>query len=139
MPFVSHKAEHDAKFNEAVEKALRLVGGAAERRAKETISDMDAVDTGLLRNSITWAVAGQPANTGSYHADTGEGSGSYGGTAPSDGSNPRSVYVGTNVEYAPYVEYGTYKMRARPFLANSIQNFQSEFQEIFKEAFHNFF
>lgn len=24
--------------------------------------------------------------------------------------------VGTNVEYAPYVEYGTYKMKARPFL-----------------------
>jgi len=24
--------------------------------------------------------------------------------------------VGTNVEYAPYVEFGTYKMRAQPYL-----------------------
>lgn len=25
-------------------------------------------------------------------------------------------HVGTNVEYAPYQEYGTYKMKAQPFL-----------------------
>jgi HK97 gp10 family phage protein len=26
------------------------------------------------------------------------------------------VKIGTNVEYAPYQEYGTYKMTARPYL-----------------------
>lgn len=26
------------------------------------------------------------------------------------------AYVGTNVEYAPFVEFGTYKMRAKPYL-----------------------
>ena len=28
--------------------------------------------------------------------------------------------VGTNVEYAPYVELGTHKMAARPFLRNAL-------------------
>lgn len=46
------------------------------------------VDTGRLRNSITHVVA--------------------------DGE--KSVYIGTNVEYGPYVELGTSRQRAQPFL-----------------------
>ena len=44
------------------------------------------VDTGNLRNSITNAV------------------------------DDKSAYVGTNVEYAPYVELGTSRAKAQPFL-----------------------
>ncbi len=29
---------------------------------------------------------------------------------------PNKVIVGTNVKYAPYVEYGTYKMNPQPFM-----------------------
>lgn len=46
------------------------------------------VDTGNLRNSITHAVEG----------------------------SEDAVYVGTNVEYAPYVEMGTRRTAAQPFL-----------------------
>ena len=67
----SNRGEHDRKFDQAVEKALRLVGGLAERRAKETISDMEAVDTGFLRNSITFALDGEPANATEYQDDAG--------------------------------------------------------------------
>lgn len=28
----------------------------------------------------------------------------------------KAVHIGTNVEYAPYVEFGTWKMREQPFL-----------------------
>lgn len=136
--FTSHRDEFDKKFTDAVEKALRLVGGQAERRAKETISDMGAVDTGLLRNSITFAIAGKPANISEYKADVGDGKGNYSGDADSDGDVPRSVYIGTNVYYAPYIEYGTHKMQARPFLSSSIQQFQNEYMDLFKEAFQNF-
>lgn len=136
---ISHMGEHDRKFEEAAKKAMRLVGGQAERFAKETISDMGAVDTGFLRNSITWALAGEPANVGSYQDDSGGQVGKYQGNAPSDsGDNALTVYVGTNVFYAPYVEYGTYKMPARPFMANSIQGHKQEFEDIFKEAFSHF-
>ncbi len=44
------------------------------------------VDTGNLRNSITNAV------------------------------DDKSAYVGTNVEYAPYVELGTSRAKAQPFI-----------------------
>lgn len=137
MAFVSHKGEHDERFKVALEKALGLVGGEAERRAKETISDMGAVDTGFLRNSITWAIAGKTANTGSYTDDAGVQHGSYSWTAPTE-SGDATVYIGSNVEYAPYVEFGTTRMAARPFLASSIQSGQDTYTKIFQQAFEHF-
>lgn len=53
-----------------------------------------SVDTGTLRNSITHEVH----------------------------PNEESVYVGTNIEYAPYVEYGTSKSPAYPFLRPALTN-----------------
>jgi len=135
----SNRSAHDKGFEKAVEKALRLVGGRAERAAKETISDMGAVDTGFLRNSITYALDGESTNTSEYQDDAGNQTGQYGGEAPANGDGTRSVYVGTNVYYAPYVEFGTRKMDARPFLSSSIQGHKSDFEELFKEAFKHFF
>jgi len=135
----SNMGEHDRKLAKAIEKALRYVGGAAERYAKETISDMEAVDTGFLRNSITWALDGEPANVSEYHDDSGMKTGEYEGSTPSEGGSKRSVFIGTNVYYAPYVEYGTYKMDARPFLSSSIQGHKSDFKDLFEEAFRHFF
>lgn len=135
----SNISEHDRKFAKAVEKALRLVGGQAERFAKETISDMGAVDTGFLRNSITWALDGESANVEEYKDDAENQTGAYDGETPKDGKGERSVYIGTNVYYAPYVEYGTSKMQARPFLSTSIQSHKSDFEELFKQAFAHFF
>jgi len=59
------------------------------------------VDTGNLRSSITWEI----------EHDEEEG-GPEGGV---------SAIVGTNVEYAPYVEYGTRYMTARPYLRPSLR------------------
>lgn len=62
------------------------------------------VDTGRLRNSITHAVV----------------------------SRERSVYVGTNVEYGPYVELGTRKRAAKPFLRPAAENHGSQYRSILK-------
>lgn len=136
----SNMPELNRKFEKAVKKALRLVGGQAERAAKELITDMKAVDTGFLRNSITFALADEEANIPVYHDDNeSEGKeGKYNGTAPKDENGEYSVYIGTNVYYAPYIEYGTRKMPARPFLSQSILQNQKEFKELFKDAFDAF-
>ena len=62
------------------------------------------VDTGRLRNSIT-----------NDHDDT-------------------SVIVGTNVEYAPYVEYGTSRQRAQPYLKPSVQDHLEEYKSIIENS-----
>ena len=90
----------------ALEKAkirgLTAIGMTAEGHAKKKITQAKAVDTGRLRNSITFAVSGESANISSYSGDHGEEGGSYSGTAPND--KEKAVYIGTNVEYAPGIE-----------------------------------
>lgn len=60
------------------------------------------VDTGLLRNSIMWKYKD---NEGGH--EDGE---------KLKGYDKNNGYVGTNVEYAPYVEFGTRYQRAQPFM-----------------------
>ena len=66
------------------------------------------VDTGLLRNSLTFALAGKVTKIQDYHGDreskyrpnAGIPSGRYEGTAPEDPKGEYWVFIGTNVEYA---------------------------------------
>jgi HK97 gp10 family phage protein len=67
------------------------------------------VDTGRLRGSIASKVDGDKA------------------------------IVGTNVEYAPYVEYGTGKMRAQPYLRPSIDYNRSNLRRLFEKMFREVF
>ncbi|MCR5271995.1 MAG: HK97 gp10 family phage protein [Lachnospiraceae bacterium] len=88
--FTSHASEVKAAKDAAVTKALEMIGLQAEGYAKENITRVGAVDTGRLRNSITHAAEGDDTEV-----------------------------IGTNVEYAPYIEYGTSKMKERPYLTNT--------------------
>ena len=60
------------------------------------------VDTGRLRNSISHT-----------HDDN-------------------TMYVGTNVEYAPYQELGTRNTAGKHFLRNSITNHKGDYEDIIK-------
>ena len=114
-----------------VERALEKCGLLAEGYAQVKLTEQDAVDTGNLRNSINHKVV--------------------------TNKNEHSVYVGTNVEYAPYIEFGTGKyypggrktpwfykdsdgnwhktsgMEARPYLRPAISDHQKEYIEIIKD------
>lgn len=110
--------------------ALEECGLAAERFAKTGITRQGAVDTGLLRNSITHAISGQAPAITSYKDDDEVQEGTYDGTAPEAEKNQMSVFVGTNVEYAPYVENGTTKMAERPFIKPAVTDHQSDYRKI---------
>lgn len=117
------------ELEEAVKKALTDVG--IEAVDNITTKGDFPVDTGLLRNSITFAVSGQPPQIGSYRAEKGNASGSYTGTAPNDKN--KAVYIGTNVEYAKYVQYGTSKMVARDFMYAPIRANLGHYKEIMEK------
>ena len=95
-----------AKFAEAVNRALEAVGEHLEGEAKEELSNSPKrIDTGLLRNSITYAVSGESPAIASYRADRPDKSGivktgRYAGNAPNDADGEKAVYIGSNVEYA---------------------------------------
>lgn len=67
------------------------------------------VDTGNLRNSITHTV---------------------------DGAGQKA-YIGTNVEYAPYVEFGTSRMRAQPYLQPAVYNHTDEYSRMVEHFLKN--
>ena len=142
------KVKIDDKTKEAKQElekkmlaALTAVGMQAEGDAKlELESSPRRVDTGLLRNSITYAVSGQQPHVGSYsndgkHDKTGEPAevitGQYSGTIGSE--QDHEVYIGTNVEYGIYVHEGTKSMAPNRFLRNAIEKNKETYQKIIEE------
>lgn len=86
---------------ENLQTALELVAQAAETNAVFEITVLGAVDTGNLRRNIEHGVMGD---------DT--------------------AVVGTDVKYGKYVEFGTSRMPARPFLKQAVENHKEEYKKL---------
>ena len=135
-----HSDEYMRLFDDAVERALLAIGIHLEGEAKEELSNApERIDTGLLRNSITFALDGEGPAISSYKADNpsryGESeipSGSYSGTAAKESGGNRSVIIGTNVEYAQYVHEGTVRMSPNRFLKNALDRNREQINEYLK-------
>ena len=124
----------------ALEKAkirgLTAIGMTAEGHAKKKITQAKAVDTGRLRNSITFAVSGESANISSYSGDHGEEGGTYSGTAPND--KEKAVYIGTGVEYAAGIETGSHrKAGGVHFLQDAASNHSDEYKRLMEDSMKN--
>lgn len=81
---------------------LELVGQYVEGQAIKNVTDMGAVDSGRLKNSIT------------HETD----------------KNEFVTRIGTNVEYAKFVELGTVKNSPRPFLRFAIYLNEQKIKDI---------
>lgn len=115
-----------SRMDSAIEVALEKVGLAAEGYAKR----LCPVDTGRLRSSITHATATYPG-VGVYEDDAGN----VFDDATADGTPEKNtVYIGTNVEYAPYVELGTARTNAQPYLKPAVVDHAAQYKKIFKDS-----
>ena len=104
----------------STEQALRAAADelsntaySVEKTAKENIKRNKTVDTGRLLGSISTDIK-------------------------QDGSGI-TAEVGTNVEYANYIEYGTYKMSAKPFLnpafEEETEGLENRIRQAIRDAF----
>ena len=104
----------------STEQALRAAADelsntaySVEKTAKENIKRNRTVDTGRLLGSISTDIK-------------------------QDGSGV-TAEVGTNVEYANYIEYGTYKMGAKPFLnpafEEETEGLENRIRQAIRDAF----
>lgn len=135
VSFTDRSDDVKREMERRVRAALIAVGMQAEGDAKlEIESAPRRVDTGLLRNSITFAVSGKSPNISSYQSNnkserTGESikpiKGKYSGTIGD--SSDMSVYIGTNVEYAVYVHEGARGMTPNRFIRNAIEKNQDRY------------
>ncbi len=123
----------------AIRRGNEAIGLAAERHAKKKITQAGAVDTGRLRNSITYALAGEETHVKSYKANKGgkdRETYTYDGTA--DGKKGSGVYIGTNVEYAPGIELGTHRSAgAVHFIQDAVANHTDEYKRIMEDSMKN--
>ena len=143
ISITSNRAKVESEVTQAINRALEICGGKAETYAKK----LCPVDTGYLRNSIAHGRTGGKMSIDTYRSDNGGKrnrpirSGKYEKSIPE--SDMPTMIIGTNVEYAPYVEFGTgvrgqstnkntkiavsYKQdwagqSAQPFLAPALRN-----------------
>lgn len=133
IKFTDNSPEVRRAFEAAMARGLEVIGMVAETHAKEAITRQRAVDTGRLRNSITYAVKKREGEIVAYQDDEGRG---YDHTI-GWGIEKDEVYIGTNVEYAPYVEYGTSAMGARPFIRPAATEHSKEYKQIMKDSMKN--
>lgn len=98
--------DNSDKFLDALSEQLEQALTAIGLTAESYAKADCPVDTGRLRNSITHAVE----------------------------SGEKAVYIGTNVEYAAFVELGTSRMKARPYLRPAAANHTEEYKGLVKQA-----
>ena len=99
-------------IEQAVDGIDSAIGVALEKiglLAENYAAKKCPVDTGNLRASIT------------HEVDAGDD----------------AVYIGTNVEYAPYVELGTSRQKAQPFLRPAATEHGDQYRKILKNALEN--
>ena len=99
-------------MDRALAEALDEIGEMVVQRARE----LCPVDTGRLRNSITHRMGG--------------GGFSFPGMGAAVG---KEVTVGSNVEYAAYVELGTSRTDAQPFLWPAAEDYAGEYRRVVEE------
>lgn len=120
-------------FNETMRKievALEAIGGEAVGKAQAYLeASPRRVDTGRLRNSITFTTSYKQGFTYNYSDDNGQKFSQN----VAKGEAVRTVFIGTDVNYAKYVHWGTYKMDPNPFLKNAVQNHQQRYIDIAKK------
>ena len=123
----------------AIRRGNEAIGLAAEGHAKKKITEAKAVDTGRLRNSITYALAGEETHVKSYKANKGgkeRETYTYDGTA--EGKKGSGVYIGTNVEYAPGIELGTHRSAgAVHFLQDAATGHTDEYKKLMEDSMKN--
>ena len=129
-------------MEKAIKNGLEAIGLTAEGHAKKKLTrevytgDKPYKLTGRLRNSITFAVSGEPANIQSYSGDHGETGGSYSGSAPDD--KDMAVYIGTGVEYAAGIETGSHrKAGGVHFLQDAAANHSDEYKRLMEDSMKN--
>lgn len=113
----SHVAEVRQGLDRALDAALTAIGLAAETNAKQEITEAvyntppspTYKRTGRLRNSIS----NKPV------------------------PEEQSVYIGTNVEYAAFVEMGTSRMPPRPYLKPAAAEYGDQYKKIAENYMKN--
>lgn len=130
-------------LNKAELRGLDAIGMAAEGHAKEELYPGHGLDTGRLRNSITYVVSGYQTHVSDYRSGNVKGGAgkkhtrySYGGGTIGTAKD-KAVYLGTNVEHGPYAELGTRNMEGYHYLQKAATEHGDEYKGLLEDSMKN--
>lgn len=108
VTFNSNVGAVDQAVKDALARGLEICGGKAETYAKQL------------------APVGTPESTGipGYHGGTLRNSITH------EQWDEKTEVIGSTVDYSKFVELGTYKMKARPFLRPAAENHGAEYKAV---------
>jgi len=128
IEIIDNSAKVKSQMGKNIEKTLVEMGLHWQRRATELATENDVVDTGRYRASLSFITPNFKSGRNQFAPDV---KGKSPITDKLHGKAPdNTVIVGSNVEYAPYLEAGTSKMKARPVVGNAILYYKEEYEEI---------
>jgi HK97 gp10 family phage protein len=119
--FDEHK--YPDKWEKAMDRALPTIGLFLQGEAMVRVP----VKSGRLRGSLTYATH-RGGNAIRHPAKSGDSV-----QRPWDKDE---VWVGTNVEYAPYVEYGTKFSKKQPYLRPAMDENKERILELYQREVH---
>ena len=129
----------DSRLRELIEKSPEKVDAAIRETAfdAEAIAKANAaVDTGAMRASI-FTKTSQGDNYGEAENDALEHNPDVTTLDPTPGVPPlMTAYVAPGVKYAGFVEFGTSKMAAQPFMTPAIEKAEESFARHIAEQFN---
>ena len=94
-------------MEKAIKNGLEAIGLTAERYAKKNLYPGHGLDTGRLRNSISHA------------------------------TDKEAAYIGTNVEYALYVELGARGRKGLHYLQQAATEHTAEYKKLLEDSMKN--
>lgn len=132
VEFTDNSGQVLKEFERKVDLALKLIGADCERFAKEQCP----VDTGRLRNSITYATStfmGQGTYSDNQNNIFDDATAK---TTPDD----KTVYIGSNVEYAEVVEFRDMEHETgnAHFLKNAATTHNDRYKKIAETALKSY-
>ena len=112
---VTYEIKLDPRWREVggkIEAVVQLAAFNVEKRAKKNLTYKDAVDTGTLRGSIAAVPVGMTL-----------------------GGELVDWRIGTHIEYAPFVEFGTSRMAERSYLIPALDTEHKHLRNAVKQIF----
>ena len=120
VEFQDNSPEVLAALKNATRRGLEACGAMAESYAKQELSKAKLHADGSVRPNV---VTGRLRNSISHDViEQGEGN---------------TMVVGTNVEYAPFVELGTRRADPYPYLKPAVTEHTDEYRSILKNSLQN--
>jgi hypothetical protein len=132
--FKDNRDKFNKEFEEKLDGVLMAVGAFVESEAKEELeNDPRRIDTGRLRNSISFATKKSHQSPRYTSHDGHDVVREEDGAKESDVDEKNVVVVGTRVEYAMHIHEGTTQLTPNRFLKNAITKNEKQILDFFKK------